>query len=294
MSLTRLYVLAGVLPLALAACRSGNPPSWALVPAPVSCGAAIAGEEQLTAPLILVGEIHGTEETPAAFGHLVCRAAAEPPGNTVLVGLEILSNAQAAIDAFLAGKGDAPATQALLAHDFWQREYQDGRSSRAMFDLLEALRRYRKAGLKIEVRALDPPEYKVPGDRDAGMAASLAAAIAAVRPAQTFVLVGNVHSRTLPGYPWNANASYVSLGVLLEEKFPDLIALDVANAGGTAWMCTSADAAGCGAKPLGARETTGTIPRIELDPSAAPTSGHSGVLRLGPVTASPPARDAAP
>lgn len=275
---------------ALAGCRSGNLPSAAQPsPAPVSCGAEIAGQEQLTAPLVLVGEIHGTSEIPAAFGRLVCRAAAGRPGETVLAGLEVLSTSQAAIDAFLASDGGAAAAQALLAQEFWAREYQDGRSSKAMLTLLDEIRRLRKAGLKIEVLALDVEHYDSPSARDAAMAASLVEAIETVRPAQTLVLVGNVHSRTLNGYPWDAKAAYVPLGALLRARYENLIALDVKNSGGSAWICTSADAKDCGARDQLAREMPGPLPRIDMDPAAAPRTGHDGALFIGPVTASPPA-----
>lgn len=237
-----------------------------------------------------MGEIHGTREIPAAFAGLVCRAAAGAPGRTTLVGLEILANAQPAIDAFLASDGGAAAARDLLAAEFWQREYQDGRSSRAMLDLLAELRRQRAAGLGIAVRALDPPDFEKPGDRDAGMSTSLTAAIDSLRPARTLVMVGNVHSRTLPGYPWNPKADYRSLGTLLRARYPDLLALDTSNLGGSAWICLSAVAAECGVKPQGVREPDGVRPRIGLDPAAAAKTGHDGILFLGTVSASEPAR----
>jgi hypothetical protein len=277
-----------LLALALLACQACG---WASRrSAAPSCGPEIAGDQQLAAPLVLVGDFHGTREIPAAFGHLVCHAAAARSGVPILVGLEILSSAQAAIDTFLAGEGGAAATRSLLAQEFWQREYQDGRSSRAMLDLLDELRRQRKAGLNLVVRALDPPHFDSSSGRDAAMAASLVEAIAAVRPAKTFVLVGNVHTRTLHGYPWDPKADYVPLGALLRERYGDLIALDVKALGGSAWTCTSAAAADCGVHALTHREPTGPTPRIVLDPASAATTGYSGVLFVGELTASTPAR----
>ena len=286
-SLAAAVLVCGVLP----GCRSGNPPTAAQPSLPpVSCGGEIAGAEQLTAPLVLVGEIHGTSEIPATFGRLICQAAAGRRGETVLAGLEVLSSAQSAIDVFLASDGSASAAQALLAQEFWQREYQDGRSSKAMFSLLDEIRRLRMAGLKVEVRALDPVRFDSPSGRDAAMAAALVDAIETLRPAQTLVLVGNVHSRTLNGYPWDANAAYVPLGALLRARYGDLIALDIKNSGGSAWICMSADAKECGARDQRASETPGTVPRIAMDPDATPRTGHDGMLFIGPVTASPPAR----
>lgn len=280
-ALAVLLVLAGCRPVHRVASPS---------PSSVSCGAPIAGEEQLSASLVLVGEIHGTREIPAAFGHLICRSAAEHRGETVLVGLEILVSAQSAIDAFLSGEGDAAAVQALLAQEFWQREYQDGRSSEAMLHLLAELHRLRKAGLRIEVRALDPQQYDSPAGRDVAMATSLADAIAVLRPAQTLVLVGNIHSRTLNGYPWDARANYVPLGALLKAQFSDLTTLDITTLGGSVWTCTSASAADCGIHTLRSAERTDPVPRIALDSAAALKTGYSGVLHIGVVTASAPAR----
>jgi hypothetical protein len=290
-SLRARLLLAATICAVLVGCGSGyQRPVAQPFAGPVSCGSEIAGKERLSVPLVLVGEIHGTQEIPAAFGRLVCRAAAERRGKTILVGMEILSSAQSAIDTFLASEGGASADHALLAQEFWQREYQDGRSSEAMFHLLDELRRDRKAGLKIVVRALDPQHYDSPSDRDAAMAASLIDAIAAVRPAQTLVLVGNVHTRILNGYPWDAKASYVPFGALLRARYDDLIALDVTTLGGSAWTCTSSSAADCGAHELRAHETTGPVPRVALDPAATPKTGYSGALIIGQVTASAPAR----
>src|SRR4029077_12009141 len=69
----RIALLAGEL-VGLCGCASGTRPPAA--PAlPSACGEAVPGQEQLTAPLVLVGDIHGTTEIPAAFGRLVCHAA---------------------------------------------------------------------------------------------------------------------------------------------------------------------------------------------------------------------------
>ena len=247
----------------------------------VRCDAALAQSEALTAPLVLVGEIHGSAEIPAAFGSLVCHALGRRPRETILVGLEMFSSAQGAIDAFLASDGGAPARAALLEHEFWRREYQDGRSSRAMLALLDELRGYGAAGGKLHVRALDPPRYDSASDRDAAMANTLSAAMDALRPAQTLVLVGNVHSRTLEGYPWDAAAAFVSMGARLRATHDELTALDIKAAGGTVWICRSADPKDCGVREQRATSISGATPRIELDrqplPGAVTTACSSWV-----------------
>jgi hypothetical protein len=272
------------------AARPGSP---AISPRPIVCDAAIPASEALTAPLVLVGEIHGSVEIPAAFGSLVCHALARRPHEAILVGLEIFSSAQGAIDAFLASDGGASARNALLEHEFWQREYQDGRSSRAMLALLDELRGYGAAGGKLHVRAIDPPRFESASDRDAAMASTLSAAMDALRPAQTLVLVGNVHSRTLEGYPWDAAAAFVSLGARLRATHPGLTALDIKAAGGTVWICRSADPKDCGVRDQRATSISGPTPRIELDRQPFAASGYSGTLMMGRLTASPPARTTA-
>ncbi|PYQ59019.1 MAG: hypothetical protein DMF53_19450 [Acidobacteria bacterium] len=278
----------------LTGCGSSHPAPSAHPPAAAFACAEIAGEEKLTAPLLLIGDIHGTREIPAAFGDLVCHAASAHRGQTILAGLEIPADEQAAIDTFLAGAGDAAAIQALLAGGFWRRDYQDGRSSAAMLSLLDELRRQKKAGLRIVVRGIDLKRYDSADDRDAGMAANVEAAIDAVHPAQTLVLTGNVHTRTLHGYPWDAKADYVPMGAHLRAKQADLIALDIKSLGGSAWMCASADPKECGPHDLRPREPNGPTPRVELAPDAAATLGYDGALLLGPLTASSPARSLTP
>jgi hypothetical protein len=259
---------------------------------PEECGPPVPGQEGLSAAVVVLGETHGTVEIPALFGRLVCHAATRRRPEPIVVGLEIWTSAQTAIDSFLDGAGGEAARRSLLEPEFWRRDFQDGRSSAAMVDLLEALRRQRAAGLKLVVRALDPPQFDSPGDRDAHMAAAVIEAIQAHRPAQTLLLVGDVHSRVLPGYPWEPSAAYLSVGTRLRERYADTVGLRPTSAGGSSWMCLSKDGGKpeCGVHPIRAREIVGEVPRIALEPGALETTGWSGTLLLGTLTASPPAR----
>ena len=252
------------------------------------CGPPIPGEDQLRSAIVLLGETHGTKEIPASFGGLVCRSASAKPDARLLVGLEMPSSSQASIDAFLESDGGEPARQGLLKTAFWQREYQDGRSSGAMVDLLSALRSYRKAGLKIVVRGIDPEASWTAG-RDAGMAAAIDQAIEEIHPTATLVLVGDVHSRMLKGYPWEPSADYVPFGAQLKTKHGDVLGLSVKAARGTAWICTSGAASECGSKRARVFEFTGATPRFALDAEAAGRTGWSGTLYLDELTASKPA-----
>ncbi|HET6373873.1 MAG TPA: hypothetical protein VFG76_11225 [Candidatus Polarisedimenticolia bacterium] len=281
---------------ALIGCRAepvthASPAGGSAASRPSACDAAIPGQTDLDKSLILVGEIHGTSEIPAAFGELVCQSASRHADAPTLVVLEIPSIAQEAMTAYHESDGGAEVRRSLLEQEFWRREYQDGRSSKAMLDLLGELRRLRASGLRIVVRGMDPPRFDTENDRDAAMAAVVEEAIRTVRPAQTLVLAGNVHTRALKGYPWNGAADFSSMATRLREGH-DLIALDVKASGGAAWICTSAAAAECGSHDVRSRDIPGDLPRISMSLGDLETTGYSGTLYIGKITASPPARSA--
>jgi len=81
---------------------------------PVKC-AAIAGADMLldrsNIRWIVVGEMHGTRETPEIFGDLACLASSSHP---VTVAVEQTTVDQAAIDDFIGSSGDAAATSRFL------------------------------------------------------------------------------------------------------------------------------------------------------------------------------------
>ncbi len=92
---------------------------------------AIAGADQLLQRpdlrWLIVGELHGTAELPAAFADLVCLAASS--GKPVTVGLEFPQSEQARFDAYMSSTGDAAAKAALLQGATWRQPMRDGRSS---------------------------------------------------------------------------------------------------------------------------------------------------------------------
>jgi hypothetical protein len=240
--------------------------------------------DQLQSPIVILGETHGTAETPALFADLVCYAAAQHQGETVLVGLELPASIQPAIDLLLDGPDKEAGARAVLEHSFWHRETQDGRSSQAMLALLERLRTYREDGMRLAVRAIDSDSGQ---DRDAVMAANLSESIVTVRAAQTLVLVGDLHSRIVKGYPWAPAENYQPLASVLREKDPDVLGLHVTPRSGTAWICNQTME--CGAAPLRSREFEGPTPRLALSPDTADKIGWSGTIFVDKVSASPPA-----
>lgn len=236
---------------------------------------------------LLLGEIHGTAESPAFTGEAACVALAR--GLAVTVALEIPREEGARIEAFLASRGGPEDRAALVAGPFWQDEYQDGRRSVAMAELLERLR-VMKRGRTLTVALIDRVEQPTaPAERDRWMAEALAQAFAENPRGFVISLTGNIHSRIERGTPWNPD--FETAGFVLKRDRPelDLTALDAAHTGGSAWICLSAKAAECGAQTLGghgAHEGGKVVLFAQLQ------GGYSGVYEVGAITASPPAKSA--
>jgi hypothetical protein len=227
---------------------------------------------------VFVGELHGSNETPAAFRNLVCDAIAR--GKHVTVALERPSKEQAALDNVLTAKDVAKAQESLLALHDW-REVLDGRGSEAMLRLVLSLRELRRLQPDLQVVAFDAPYTgNAPGARDKAMGDALLA-LGAARPHDiVLILTGNLHAMQAPQFGYDLAAMYVPRN--------EILSLEVTDRGGESWTL-SHDACGPsqgGVGDKGAKKPYG----IFLDPSLAPFGKVDGVLSLGvPLTSSPPA-----
>jgi hypothetical protein len=256
-------------------------------PPPLACkasagiGPLIAGKD-----VLLVGEVHGTAESPAFVAETAC--AALDSGRAVSVALEIPVAEQARLAAFVASAGTAADRAAVLSGDFWRDPYQDGRASVAMVELLERLRTFRQAGRPIAVVAIDPGPGMDGQERERSMADRLRAQVAAGPHDLLIVLTGNFHTRLKP------RGSYAYMGSVLSQGNPALrvAALDVAYSGGSAWICQSADAAGC--KPARLGNKAGAAKGEVVTFPALDNAGYTGVYGVGELSASPPAAIPAP
>ncbi len=236
---------------------------------------ALADLEPLLRPrhVILIGEPHGTVEFPRLVADMV--DALVTSGTSVIVGLEV------------------PMTEEVergATGPFWSRnpEYQDGRSSVAMAELVTGLAERRRSGDAVEVVAMDGP-WVAPGStvplehlelleqsRDELMAANLLAVMDRTPRACTIVLAGSMHTST-HGPTWR------TLGSILQPWFPILVSLMGQLTGGTRWFLPGTGAPGHAAD----------VPHLDLPTGAlwadeAGADGHHGYVNLGDVTASPP------
>jgi hypothetical protein len=275
-----------LLCLTFGALQAAEPPSPSKS---LECQTA-PGLEPLLVPgnVLLLGEMHGTEQSPRFTAAVTCQALRKEL--TVTVGLEIPRGEEPAAVAYLASEGTIKDREALLATEIWTRSYQDGRSSQAMLGLIEELRRLSRTGLPVRIRWIDIDQPDP--ERDRRMAERLAEAVAE-RPGDLFVvLTGNYHNRQVKGAPWNKE--FYPMGLHLTQIAPKarVVSLDSSYTGGEVWACMQTDTAPggeCKVWPMkGAGKSEGPSPRIVLG-SGLDEKGYHGVYEVGPLTASLPA-----
>ena len=277
---TRVSLAVPALPLALALLLSATGPAAA------SECPAVPGLDPLLEPgtVLLLGEIHGTEQAPAFVAGVACAALAK--GLPVTVGLEIDRPEDAAFQAYLASDGGAEARRALLASPTWTREEQYGLGSRAMLGLVDRLRELAAGPGELRLVLIDRHEPQ--DERDRAMAERLAEASEA-RPGDfVVVLTGNLHNRLTRGTPWNAELEPMGYQLVRLRPEARIVSLDMAHPGGTAWVCFPGPPRDCGVKELsGPEDATGRTGIELLDDAAG--KPFSGRYFTGPITASEPA-----
>ncbi len=209
--------------------------------------------------LLVLGEFHGTRETPLLIRELVEAYAAD--GAPVRLALELPTDENAALATYMASAGTAQARAALRGTTYWnvRSRMHDGRRNEDMLDLIEAVRVLRTQGRDVQVFGFDrvlPAEMAGTGARDRVMAEEVRAR-AQVLPknGRLLVLTGNVHGmRTQP-----KAIAYPPMTALLKDL--DLYNVRIEARGGEGWGCTAVQR--CGARQLGSHE--GASPRLDTD-----------------------------
>ena len=229
---------------------------------------------------MFIGELHGSNETPAAFRELVCDAIAQ--GKHVTVALERPTSEQAALDNILTGKDLSTARESLLRLPRW-KEGMDGLASEAMLRLLVSLRELRTLQPDLKVVAFDAPYSGPPSS--AARDEAMGHALLSLRPEKpndlVLILTGNLHAMQASKRGYSLAAMY------LPPK--EILSLIVTDRGGESWSDDTAG--GCGPWKGGVGDKDAKKPYgIFLDPGLAPFGKVDGVLSLGvPLTASAPA-----
>jgi hypothetical protein len=248
--------------------------------------AAIDGLDQVVSrgAVLVLGELHGSQESPAFVGEVVCHAAAAKM--SVTLALELLDSEKPGIDAYLSsGRSDANREQ-LIGAGTWSNDYQDGRTSQAMLSLIDRVGSLRDGGAAVTIELFDRRGWSSSQERDRLMAEALAGVVDSTASDVVIVLTGNIHSRVSRGTPWIKD--YEPMTYLAATQIDrNLVTLDVAHAGGTAWICNGSEPSSCGVKGVGGRSEENAL-MIELGADPAVT-GHYGWYHVGPLSASRPA-----
>jgi hypothetical protein len=254
-----------ILALAITACSSTHS-------AKVECGAPSNIPET---NLLLVGEFHGTVESPQLVGQIACARSQAGP---VAVGLEIPTIEQTPIDSYLNSDGSIGARTSLVAGPFWQSKMQDGRSSQSMVLLLERLRNLHQSGLRVTVFAFDSQEDFAPERRNERLASTIRVYKDKHSGEAIVALMGNKHATQASFY--RGGEEIVPTGKLLEDLRP--ISVLLTQEKGTIWACTP----DCGVHDIHNEWVTGMKVGFVSD---SRTEGYTYVYVLPSLTASPPA-----
>jgi hypothetical protein len=235
---------------------------------------------------ILIGEVHGTAETPRAVAALVCHSLAK--GERVVPALEWRVTMQARLDRL------EPQTAPTFSPAYLEPVSQDGRASQAMMALVSAAIGSNTSEQPDRVRLLAfdsrTPDMTDPNAQEEALASALVPHIetTSATGARLIVLTGNLHAARGP------------LGLTIAPVTPmaarlgNVTSLVVHSAGGTAWICQG-DTPECGPQAIGPdTDYAGATPRIRLtktvmlSASGAPQI-YDGAFEIGAVTASSPA-----
>jgi len=239
---------------------------------------------------MMIGELHGTREAPAFVGRVACQAAAR---SAVTIALEYPRQQQAALDAFMREQDAAQARAQLLRSTFWKNHDSDGRASLGLLTLLQSVRGWKRQGLPLNVVAFDIAAEAPAAARETRNAEFLGELLADAKRGFLIVLAGHIHARKVTGLPWDD--SFEPLGYLLRDR--NLLHLNMAWDGGSAWFCKSDDPEDekavpvCGAHALKEKPpAASTLFSIVLGQQSPE---YDGVFYVGTTTASPPASQAA-
>ena len=189
--------------------------------------------------VVLLGELHGTQETPALAGQLAAHFAATH--RPALLGLEIARNEQDDVDRYLASDGGAEAQASLLAGEHWSPPH-DGRDSQAMLELIEEVRQLRASGADVRIIYFDAHDAEM-NLRNRRMADTLRAAAVRSPGAILLVLTGNVHAMTHrpPGGLYGEDGKPIEAPMTAGRYLSNLdpVSVDIDAASGEYWACLS-------------------------------------------------------
>jgi hypothetical protein len=213
--------------------------------------------------VLVVGEIHGTNEAPDYFAHLAEYLSKRR--RPLVVGLEMPAETVRS----------GCSTEAAAADIFWTH-VRDGRSSEAAWRMLCRLKKLEQVG-RIRLFGFAAPRGPGPGHPYAGPIAAVLAS-----SGRALLLVGNYHARRADG----------SLVRDLADRGVRVLTLTISSGAGTAWTCDRDGT--CLARPFKPDFCGNSVrrPAYIVKGWTSPANGAlwDGCLAFPSLTASPPQR----
>jgi len=192
--------------------------------------------------ILLFGEMHGTKQMPEHFYDVICTASESD--TQVNIGIEVPFELTKDIQKFINTSNHSDIDLEFLKHTFWSGEYQDGRASQAMFELMHKIRILNLTNNNIQIFTFD---HNTPNKRDKLMASTFISNINTNK--LTLALSGNIHSRTVHGRPWDKEEK--NMGAFIKENYINTHSIYFSYSSGDAWVCMP----NCGVHSLGEKQT---------------------------------------
>ncbi|MCH1926783.1 hypothetical protein L9G74_18035 [Shewanella sp. C32] len=221
----------------------------------------------------LIGEYHGTKETPQAFYNLVCNVLEKAPNKPLTVGFELTTVEGMALT------DQASLDNWLAADDEWVAPH-DGRSSKAMYQLLQRMVQAKQTHPNLSIVLFNVPT----GDRDTFMANNI---ISAYHGQKMLLLAGNFHTQLKQtDSPDFANAP-APMGSYIFNQYPQQTAsIVISYHGGTQWAWDFEE--GKGVYSVGKSQLTKPHQARILNAAEAARTGYDMAWNIGEVNASYP------
>jgi hypothetical protein len=222
--------------------------------------------------VVVFGETHGNEQSPEKFLDVV-RAAVALGDGPVLVGLELpplaVETARKAVDKLNNGED---GVLILSGSEFWSKA-RDGRTSKAQFGLIRALRSEEQQG-SVSIVGFD---MRVTGREDFGETASAAILMHATAGQKIVLLTGNGHA--------HLDASSASIARPFAIHGHSVLIVNTVHSGGLSWVCVGGVCGPHNMSPASRCPALLETRLIEVDGVTA----TQGEFCIGRITESPPA-----
>ncbi|RYV00819.1 hypothetical protein SOPP22_18640 [Shewanella sp. OPT22] len=183
--------------------------------------------------LLWLGEIHGTVEIPKLFGDIVCHSVRQNNGSIVVM-LELPFTLQASLDLYMTND---ISEDKFLAHPAWSPEWQDGRFSVAMLDLINQLKSIKqKFPQELDIFLVDLLFENSNNEPKSQYLANNISKHLLGDYQKTLVLTGNYHNRV--------NLQEGNSAATILSKF-DPLTLTITASKGNYWGCTGSKSIDC-------------------------------------------------